>query len=152
MTVRTNYTQGQAVFMTPEGGLARLFVNKTGAASVKGTLLHFSATVPNAVEIIPANNPDPIGVIYNDGILDGGMVWVVYYGPAYVLLEDNTIATTGYWCVTSAVQAGRVNATQLLPPGGTLQELVTHFKEAGHCMESATAGIDKLVLVNLHFN
>ncbi len=119
---------------------------------MRGTLLELSNTTPNAVDIIGADEPHPIGVMEHDGIPDGGLCWVVFAGPAYVLIEDGTIATKGYWVRASATVAGRADATNASPPGGTIVALEGHLKEIGHCMEDVTSGTDKLALVHTHFN
>lgn len=138
--------------MTPEGGHAIALINKTGAASVRGTVLKSSTTVDKAVEIASANEAQAMGVMEISGIPDGSLCWVVVSGPAYVLLQDATAATVGYWVRTSITVAGRADATIAAPPGGGVPELDVHMTEIGHSLESVTAGTDKLVLVHLHFN
>jgi len=141
-----------SIWPTPEGGLAIKFVNKTGAASVKGTLLEAGTVVDDSVQVVGIDDPDCIGVIYEDGIADGELVWVVTHGKADVLLEDTTASTRGYWCSVSAVQQGRANITLAAPPGGTINAIDAHFREIGHCVQSVTAGTDKLARVIMHFN
>ena len=62
---------GAKPIITPEGGLAVYFINKTGANSIKGTLVNTEASVDFAVNVVTADEPDIIGVIYEDGIPDG---------------------------------------------------------------------------------
>ena len=138
--------------ITPEGGLAVQFINDTGANSIAGTLVETSESTDNAVIITDADCTDPIGVIYEDGIADGELVWVVIYGIADVLLEDSTTATHGYWARTSTTQPGRADITNNLPPGGTIQALEQHLSEIGHCIQSVTAGTDKKARIIKHFN
>lgn len=137
--------------ITSDGGLAIQYINKTGANSVKGSLLEMSTGTNQAVDLISADGIDPTGVMYSDGVADGSDVWVVIAGKAKVLLEDSTTATRDYWARVSVTQAGRVDITNAAPPGGTVAALEQHLHEIGHCMENITAGIDKLALVNLHF-
>lgn len=148
----TLFSTGAPVRFTPEGGVARAFINKTGAPSVRGTLVELSDTTPNAVDIIGADEPHPIGVMELDGIPDGALCWVVYSGPAHVLIEDGTAATVGYWVRASATVAGRADATTDVPAGGTVTALNNHMREIGHCMETVGSGTDVLALVHLHFN
>ena len=86
----------EKVRLTPEGGIAVRLTNKTGSASVKGTLCELSPSVDSAVVTVGANEPDVIGVMYESGIADGSDVWVVIQGVAEVLLKDTTASTRGY--------------------------------------------------------
>lgn len=63
-------TQSSFVKFTEEGGLAVKLINDTGAPSIKGTIIHPSLTIDNAVSIIPIDNPDPCGIIYEDIIIN----------------------------------------------------------------------------------
>jgi len=141
-----------AVKITPEGGFAVQMINATGAATVKGTVVvlagtSFSCTIAD----VSAN--DGVGVIYENGIAVGGLVWVVYLGLVDVLLEDNTPATAGNWVGVSTTQAGRANAENTAPPAsGTFPEVQQHFTEIGHCFESKTAGTNVLARCNVHWN
>jgi hypothetical protein len=139
------------VVITPEGGIAIALINKTGADSVKGSLVTPGST-NNSVVLAGAAGMKTIGAIYNSGIADGGLVYVVISGVAEVLLEDNTASTAGYWAKTSETQSGRADITNQSPEGGTVQALEDHGQEIGHCIQSVTAGTDKLAKVILHFN
>ena len=122
------------------------YINKTGAASVKGTLVEFySATaIDKAVKLTDVSSDHCIGVIAEDGIADGDEVFVIVAGSALVLLKDTTAATRGYWAQTSNV-AGRADITNAAPVPAT------HWQEIGHGAESVAAGTDVLAEVNLHF-
>jgi len=139
------------VLFTADGGVAHKYINKTGALSVKGTCVEVSDSVANSVKVIGFDELDPIGFIYNSGIADGDDVWVVTNGKAYVLIQDGTTATADYWVRVSATQAGRVDITNAVPPGGTIAALESHLHECGHCNENVTSGIDKLALCTIHF-
>ncbi len=143
---------GSTVFHTPEGGSAIRYINKTGAVSKKGTLLEAGTSVDNSVQTVSADDPDCMGVIYNDGIPDGGIVWVVTRGRAQVLLEDGSVSTRGFWARVSVTDPGRADITLAVPPGGTINEIDNHFREIGHSVESVASGVDKLAFVNVHFN
>lgn len=106
---------------TSEGGIYEIFINKTGADSVKGTIVVASTSVDNAVSIAPAGSPMPIGVIYESGIADGSSVKVVVYGKAQVLLADGHAATHGYWCGVSSLVAGRMYPYCTTFPGNWTQ-------------------------------
>lgn len=139
------------VKFTPEGGLAVKLVNNTGTASVKGTVVSTSTNIDDAF-ILQSNEYDAFGVVYENGVPNGQECWVVVSGIAQVLLEDGTAATRGYWAIAAATD-GRANATQPVPiPNNTLGEHTIHFKEIGHCLQSVTAGTNKLCRMALHFN
>ena len=132
------------------GGQMLPLINKTGAPSVKGSVVSLSLTTDNAFAL-QSNEYDAIGVVYEGGVADGQECLVVVNGVAQVLLENNTVATRGYWVYSSAVD-GRANASLALPPGGTISALENHFKEIGHCMESKAAGTNVLAKCIIHFN
>ena len=136
----------------PTGAVGMKMVNKTGSASVKGTLVQASSSVANSFGIITADDPDPIGVVYESGVADGEECIIAIYGKCQVLLEDSTAATKGYWVKVSDSENGRADATNAAPPGGTINAIGDHFMEIGHCLEDVTAGTDKLCWVMMHFN
>ena len=140
------------IMITQEGGLAIRMINDTGASSIKGTVAAPSTSVEDAFDAVAADTPNPIGIVYEDGIADGESCWVVIYGKAQVLLEDTTASTVGYWVKVSDTQAGRADATNLMPPGGLIAQIDDHLSEVGHCLESVTAGTDKLAWCIIHFN
>ena len=69
-----------------------------------------------------------------------------------MLLQDGTASTRGYWVRTSTTTAGRADATNVAPPGGTVSALEEHLKEIGHCLETKGSGTDVLAKCILHFN
>ena len=140
------------VRMTPEGGLAIKMINNTGSPSVKGLLVSASSTLDEAFDLTVADCICPIGVVYQEGIADGELCFVVIAGVAEVLLEDSTAATKGYWVRTSTTQVGRADATTNLPSGGTIAAIHEHMSEIGHCIKSAGAGTDVLIKIIMHFN
>ena len=132
--------------LTPEGGLALRLTNKTGAASVKGTLVEADGAVDGAFDIADADSKECCGVIYEDGIADGDECLIVISGRCQVLLKDATASTRRNWVKTSDV-AGRADATNASPAAAP-----THFEEIGHCIESKGADTDVLAFIMLHFN
>jgi len=138
--------------LTIEGGIAVRLTNKTGANSVKGTVVVADNAVDNSFDFSIADEVQPIGVLYEDGIADGEEVFVVVVGIADVLLEDGTASTRGNWVRTSENDAGRADATNAAPPGGGIPELDIHMAEIGHCLESQSSGTDVLAKCVLHFN
>lgn len=139
--------------LTPEGGIAIKLVNKTGAASAKGTLVEAHETIDKSFETLPADGDDPIGVVYENAVPDGEECWVVISGAAEALLEDGKFAGAGNWVTVSPAQAGRVDAEAAAPPGsGVIAEIQEHFKEVGHCLETKSLGTSVLALCVIHFN
>lgn len=132
--------------MTNEGGLAIRLYNKTGATSVKGTIVTPAGSGQDiSVAVVPGDAEYPMGIVYESGIPDGSLMLVVVSGVAKVLLKDGEAATAGYWCGVSDT-AGRMITANAVP--GT----PTHNREIGHCLETKSAGTSVLAMVNLHFN
>ena len=138
--------------ITPEGGYAIKLVNKTGAASVKGTVVtvYSASAIDNAVAKIVVDVPDVIGVLYENGVADGTETWVVISGIAQVYFIGNT--TRGH------IARGFINTDAGYVSGQALSEAYPaapfgtdkHFYEIGHVLESRTgAGLANVVL---HFN
>lgn len=138
--------------LTDDGGYASELINKTGAASVKGTIVSASTSNDNAFIVTTADSQQPMGIVYDDGIPDGGLCRIISAGTAYVLIKDATTATRGYWVKVSDDTAGRADATNAAPPGGTVGALEDHMSEIGHCLESQGSGTDVLVFCLLHLN
>lgn len=133
------------------GGVAVKLTNKTGVASVKGTIVEADGAVDDAFEVADADGNHHIGIVYDDGVADGSECWVIIYGIADVLLKDTTLSTRGNWVYMSDV-AGRANATLADPTAGGVAQLDQHMQEIGHCLESKAANTDVLARVCLHFN
>lgn len=127
-------------------------INKTGSASVKGTLI--SAGSASESFIIPTVPYDVIGVVYETGKADGSYCKVVIGGLCEGLLQDNTTAGVGGWLRASSDVLGRiVNTTG--PEGLGALAADDHFKEIGHCLTqivTSDAGASKLVKFILHLN
>lgn len=136
--------------LTPEGGFFVTLLNKTGANSVKGTVVCAHDTVDNAVKKIVVNVPDPIGIIYDDGIADGQPVRVVISGLADIYFIGST--NRGY------LARGFITGDAGYVSGQALSEAVPsspfasdkHFYEIGHVLQSRTgAGLARCMV---HFN
>lgn len=137
--------------VTPLGGIAQVFVNKTGETSVYGKWVHTDSATSGAVALCAQNEPDPIGVIFSPGVPDGSEMFVVTSGIAEALFAN--APTMGY------LARGFVAAdTPAFTAGLFLSEAIPttpfasdkHFYEGGHILETKTAaGTAK---VNLHFN
>ena len=132
--------------LTKEGGLALRLTNKTGVASVKGTIVEAHAGTDNAFRVCDANSVESFAIVYEDGIADGSECLVVVGGRCQVLLKDATASTRNNWVGVSDV-AGRADATGASPPAQP-----DHFKEVGHCIESKGADTDVLAYMIMHHN
>jgi hypothetical protein len=138
---------GPRTMLTPLGGFATKLGNYTGSTIPHGTAVsaspnHDNAVVPQAVEF------DCVGFVYG-AIPHGSEGWVVTSGVAEALLKDGTAATRGFWC-KAADTDGRIESTTA-PAGLGAIATSEHFKEVGHCIESVSAGTNKLALILLHF-
>lgn len=135
--------------LTPEGGLGVLMTNKTGAASVKGTVVAVNENFNNAVKAVLIDLPNAIGVIYEDGVADGEEVIVILSGVAETLFVNNT--TAGHLArVTRSDDSVSANGKAIseaypAPPFASDK----HFMEIGHVIETSTSGTAKVIL---HFN
>jgi len=136
--------------MSRDGGYALRLINKTGAPSIKGTLVEASSTA-GAFDISDANEDQPIGIVYENGIADGSLCWIITSGRCQVLLKDSTATTAGYWVRTSDT-GGRALGSNATPPGGGIPELDIHMQEIGHSLETNTGGTNVLVYIICHFN
>lgn len=132
-------------WFTPEGGIAVRLTNKTGGATVHGTMVAADTTTDNAFKTCPANSDTPIGFSYGSGVADGGEAWVVILGIAEVLMKNTVAPVKGYVGYVSDT-AGRVNNAATIP--GTTE----HWREIGHCLESKAGGTNVLAKFVLHFN
>lgn len=125
-----------------EGALYTWLKNKTGVASVKGSVVAADTSTDNAFRLTPAGSSESIGVVYDAGVADGAWCRVVYNGPVDVLLQDSTASTRSYWVKISGTVAGRADATTATPPGTTGQ-----FLGIGQALESKTSGVGVLARI-----
>lgn len=75
--------------ITPEGGYAVKLTNKTGAASVKGSIVSLSTGTDNAFALAAIDASGVVGVVYEAGIADAAECWVVVKGIAETLFTNN---------------------------------------------------------------
>jgi len=138
-------------YATKEGGLGVLLTNKTGAPSVKGSVVTASSGTDEGFELIVKDIPSPFGIVYEDGIADGTQCLVVIQGIAEVYFVGN--ATRGHIARGFLTADGGSYVS-----GQALSEAVPtspfasdkHFFELGHVIQSRTgAGLAKCIL---HFN
>ena len=135
---------------TNEGGLAVRLTNKTGAVSVKGTLVDAHTTINNAFKLVPVNEPDCIGAVYDSGVADGSECWVVVSGIADVMFVGNT--TAGHFARVTVTADTGDQAGYAISEAVPTSPFATdkHFQEIGHVLEARTgSGLAKVIL---HFN
>ncbi len=138
----TGFAQASRMGFTPEGGLVMKLPNRTGAVSVKGTIVVSDTSADNGFMTAPASSDFPFGIVYEDGVANGSDCWVVVAGVADVLMKASTAATRAYVTKVSD-SAGR--AVTESSPGSN------HDKEIGHSLESKAGGANVLIKVVLHF-
>jgi len=139
---------------TPEGGLAIRLINKTGANSIKGTVVHPISGTLNPIgsfDTSDVNDVDPIGAIYESGVPDGSPCFIVTAGVAEVLVENGSTGSIGGWYKVSSSTPGR--AVMAVHAAGipALQDSV-HFMELGHGMQNHESGSEVLTKIIMHFN
>lgn len=88
-------------------------------------------------------NDMPIGVVYAN-VAAGSTAYIVTSGIAYVLPTAAVAPVRGYVITASTTTAGRVDQAATVPAAAT------HFKEVGHYIESASAGVAARAVI--HFN
>lgn len=140
----------ESVKITPDGGIAVKFKNRTGAVSVKGYVVTASSSYDNSVSLIVVDAPNPIGVIYESGIPDGGDVWVVVSGKAHIYFVGNTTRgnfARGFLSSDVGYVSGQA-LSEAYPTSPFASD--KHFYEIGHVLESRTGA--GLALTVLHFN
>jgi hypothetical protein len=133
---------------TGERGFLFKLTNKTGAASVKGSIIG-PATGTDAAFILDDTGFDPIGAVAEAGIADGAACWCWGVGSiCQVLMKDSTAAVIGQVALADDVD-GRTYSITVPSASPAAAE---HFREVGHFLESQDAGTDVLALAILHFN
>jgi len=99
-----------AVCETDEGGLAVRLINKTGAASIKGTAVCIDGTTAFGVTETVVAATNNFGIIAESGIADGSDVWVTFAGKALVAFHDNVGVKGNY--VRTPIAADAANAVK----------------------------------------
>lgn len=134
---------------TGERGFLTKLTNRTGGASVKGTLLSASTTA-DAEVILQASEYDTIAVCQEAGVAEGSQMWCWMPGSiCQMLLKDTVTAAQGELALAADTD-GRMDRTT--NPGGGLPGTDIHFKEVGHVLQDVTGGTNQLCLVAMHTN
>jgi hypothetical protein len=132
------------------GGLMIKLTNRTGAPTVKGSVVSSSPDYDNSFHL-QSNEFDAIGVVLDDGIPDGNEAYVIVSGIAEVLFKVNVTATRGYVALSADTDGFADNID--VPSSNPV--VAQHFKEIGHVLETKvprdqTSSV--LAKVMLHFN
>jgi hypothetical protein len=134
-----------ANLFTVEQGLLVSLINKTGAASVKGSVVETTSGTDGAFRL-QTTRDESFGIVYESGIADGSPCRVVVAGIADVLLEDGAGANSGDW-IGGAATNGRAYSNGISPPAAA-----AHFDEIGHCLQTVAGGTDVLCRIVMHYN
>ena len=140
-----NATKGAGTWIALNRQMVQL-INKTGANSVKGSVVSISDTTDNAFRLNPIDGDMPIGVVYQNGVADGSLCLIITGGIAEVLLVDGVASTRSYIGYSSSTVAGRIDTSASVPAA------LLHFREIGHTLESKTGGTNILCKCIIHFN
>jgi len=133
---------------TGERGFLIKMKNKTGAATVKGTVVSADSANDNAF-VAQSNEFDAFGVVQEAGVADTSDAWIWVNGSvAQVLFKDSTAAVRAYIALAADTDGRATNVE--VPSSNPI--VAEHFKEIGHVLESKDGGTDVLVLCHLHFN
>ena len=136
------------VKLTTDGGEASRMINKTGANSVKGTIVEIGP-IDKSVKLANIDDIDPCGIMFDDGVPDGGWIWVVTGGKAKVLYSTSvslgTISRVPIAADESATNGLAINEALPVPPFATDK----HFREIGHPEEAI--GTPGLASTMIHF-
>jgi len=137
--------------ITPEGGMTISLINKTGAASIKGSVVKANSELANSFVLSVKDVPDPIGIVYESGKADGESCLVVVSGIADVLFVGNTTAghlARGFLTADGGSYVAGKALSEAVPTSPFASD--KHFYEMGHVLESRTgAGLAKVLV---HFN
>jgi len=99
---------GANFMITPEGGFAVRLVNKTGASSIRGTMVVASTTYDMSFEL--GSNYSPLGFVWESGVADAQFTWVVVAGIAPMFVLAGQTAVLGQYVELSGT-AGKVKSS-----------------------------------------
>ena len=134
--------------LTPEGGFAVKMTNKTGAASVKGSIVSLSTGTDNAFALSAIDASGVVGVVYEAGKADAAECFVVVKGIAETLFTNNV--THGMYArAPVAADDGEVAGTAVgaAIPAATF-DTDAYLARFGFVLESKNAGTLAKVLLD----
>jgi hypothetical protein len=97
--------------------------------------------------MLQADEFDSIGVDYESGIADGQLCWITISGLADVMLKDGTGSTREHVVFAADTDGRAITGAVPAPPNAD-----SHFKEIGHCLQTAAPGASVLFRAVIHFN
>jgi hypothetical protein len=134
--------------VTGERGFVQKMLNKTGGATVKGTVVSLSNATDKGFKA-QSDEFDSIGVVAEAGVADASEAWIWVNGSiCQVLWKDGQTSTREYVALAADTDGMALNVS--VPTSNPV--VAEHFKEIGHVMESKGSGTNVLVLCHLHFN
>lgn len=131
-----------------EGGMMTLL--KACEPLAKGNVVSATQAATLGIEKCPVDSYDIFGVVYSDAsgsssVASGTWCWIVYDGPAQVLMDG--VATAGNIIITSSTTKGAATNVAKPPPPPIVAD---HFREVGHLLQSKTVATIAWAIV--HFN
>jgi hypothetical protein len=134
--------------ITPEGGFAVSLTNKTGAPSVKGSIVSLSTGTDNAFALSAVDASGVVGVVYEAGKADAAKCFVVVKGIAETLFTNNV--THGMYArapVAADTDEVAGSAVGAAIPANTFNTDV-YLARFGFVLESKNAGTLAKVLLD----
>ena len=134
--------------ITAEGGIAVKMTNKTGAASVKGSIVSLSTGTDNAFALSAVDASGVVGVVYEADKADAAECFVVVKGIAETLFTNNV--THGMYArapvaADTGEEAGKAVGAAI--PAATFNTDV-YLARFGFVLESKNAGTLAKVLLD----
>ncbi len=134
--------------VTGERGFVQKMLNKTGGATVKGSVVCPSDATDNSF-VLQEDELCAFGVVAEAGVADGSSAWIWVNGSVcQVLWKDGETSTRDYVALCADTDGRAYNVA--VPSANPV--VAEHFKEIGHVLETKGSGTDVLVLCHLHFN
>jgi hypothetical protein len=140
--------EGAKIKTTAEGGIAVKMTNKTGAESVKGSIVSLSTETDNAFALAAIDASGVVGVVYESGVANGAECWVVVKGIAETLFTNNI--THGMYArapITADTDKVAGRAVGAAIPANTFNT-DAYLARFGFVMESKDAGALAKVLLD----
>lgn len=144
----TTFFANPKMKITAEGGFAVSLTNKTGAASVKGTIVSVSTGTDNAFALTALDASGCVGVVYEAGKADAAECFVVVKGIAETLFTNNV--THGMYArpgvaADTGEEAGKAVGAAI--PAATF-DTDAYLARFGFVLESKNAGTLAKVLLD----
>lgn len=130
------------IYIDNEGAVCLKLFNRTGGATVAGTIVKADTGNGDSVIVSAIDDPMPIGFLRDTGVADGSETWVQIAGRVLVLGDSGGVLP-GQWCGTGPT-AGSVDGDTTIPAA------TQHFQEIGHSLSTIGSGGTGRIVT--HFN